>query len=173
MKPGKDPGPGRERAAIPAARDLMETHVQSVGRTTPLLDVHRLFAEEEISGAPVLDEDGALVGVITSSDLVRSVEEERDTVAVETTYFRDLLPYSSPDWSTESEDLQDRLRERRAEDAMTTSVLTVAPDVPAPEIARRLREHRVHRVFVTDGGRLVGVISAFDLLRLVEDMKAG
>jgi CBS domain-containing protein len=149
----------------------MERHLISVGTSTPLLDVHRLFVEEEIHGAPVVDEEGSAVGVITSTDLLRAVEEEHDTMRVQTDYFRELLPYSSPDWSAAGEDFQDRLSELRAEDAMARRVLTVSPQTPVPDVARMLRENGIHRVFVSEGGRLLGVISAFDLLRLVEDWK--
>lgn len=150
------------------ARDLAEKHVVAVSPKASLLDVHRLFVEEEISGAPVVSEDDELVGVITSTDLMRAVEEERDTVAVHSAYFREILPYSSPDWAVLPEDFQDRLSERTVEDVMTRSVITVAPDESAASVARTLRDNRVHRVFVVDRTQLVGVISAFDLLRLVE-----
>ena len=54
---------------------------------------------------------------------------------------------------------------------MTVEVLTVAPETPVPLVARALREHRIHRVFVSHDTQLVGVISAFDLLGLVEEWK--
>jgi CBS domain-containing protein len=150
------------------ARDLAEKHVIAVGPKASLLDVHRLFVEEEISGAPVVSEDEELVGVITSTDLLRAVEEERDTIEVHSAYFREILPYSSPDWAALPEDFQDRLSGRTVEDVMTRSVITVGPDDSAAAVARALRDNRVHRVFVVDRSQLVGVISAFDLLRLVE-----
>ena len=150
-------------------RDLMETHVVSVGVNTSLIDTHRLFVEEEISGAPVVDDEEMLVGVITSADLLRAVEEEHESGSVQTNYFRDILPYSSPDWATYPEDLQDRLSQSQVEDAMTREVITIDPDAPASTAARMLRERRVHRLFAAEGGRMVGVISAFDLLRLLEN----
>ena len=156
---------------MPKARDLMETHVISVDPETALLDVHRLFREEQISGAPVVDDERRLIGVITSTDLLRATEEERDTVVVETAYFRDVLPYSSPDWDCAPVDFQDRLAERRVSEAMTRGVISVSPDASAADVARILHESQIHRLFVVEAGRLRGVISAFDLLRLVEDMK--
>jgi CBS domain-containing protein len=119
---------------LPTARDLMQAGVISVSPETPLLDVHRLFVEEEISGAPVTDNTGTL-------------------------------------WSGSPEDLQDRLADRRVEEAMTPGVVSVEPKASAPEVARVLRENRIHRVFVVEDGRMVGVISAFDVLRLVEEWK--
>jgi CBS domain-containing protein len=132
--------------------------------------VHRLFGRRR-SGAPVVDDDGRLLGVITATDLLRAVQEEHDSGRVAQDYFRDLLPYSSPDWSTGPVDFQDRLREVRVEDVMTVEVLCVAPETPVTLVARTMREHRIHRVFVSEGAQLVGLISAFDLLRLIEDWK--
>jgi CBS domain-containing protein len=151
---------------IPTAKDLMETRIVSVAPETPLINVHRLFVEEQISGAPVLDELGAVVGVITAADLLRAVAEEHDTVRMEADYFRDTLPYSSPDWSGSPENFQDRLAELRVSDEMSEGV---PPSAGAPEVARTLRKAAVHRVFVAEDGRLLGILSAFDLLRVIED----
>lgn len=156
---------------IPTARELMETHVVSVTAETPLIDVHRLFVEEQISGAPVVDDLGTVIGVITAADLLRGIAEEHDSVLMETDYFRDLLPFSSPDWGGVAEDFQDRLAELRVSDEMTEGVISVSPGTEAPAIARLMRESRVHRLFVVEEGRLVGLLSAFDLLALIEDWK--
>jgi CBS domain-containing protein len=158
-----------ERAVATRVGEVMQQHVVSVGVNTPLIDVYRLFVEEEISGAPVIDEEGTLVGVISSTDLLRAVEEEHDSGGLaHHEYFRDLLPYSSPDWSSAPDDFQDRLGQDKVEDVMTREVLTIRPDASAAEAARLLRENGVHRLFVTDKEQLLGVLSAFDLLALLE-----
>jgi CBS domain-containing protein len=54
------------------AADLMTRAVVSVGPDTPLLEVYRLFVSEQIHGAPVMDEEERLIGVISSSDLLRT-----------------------------------------------------------------------------------------------------
>ena len=151
-------------------RDLMEPRVISVDPAMPLLSVHRLFVEEQISGVPVLEDDGTLVGVITGMDLLRAVEDEYDTRVAQIDYFRDVLPYSTPDWTGAPEELQLHLADRRADEAMTRRVLTIEPDAPVAEAARILREHRIHRLIVTERGRLVGILTAFDLLALVEKL---
>jgi CBS domain-containing protein len=136
---------------------------------TPLIDVHRLFVEEQISGAPVIEDDGTLVGVVSSRDLLRAVEEEHDSgTRGHHEYFRELFPYSGPDWSMGPEDLQDRLAQGQVEDVMTREVLTIGPNASTSEAARLLRENHVHRLFVTERDQLVGVLSAFDLLQLLE-----
>lgn len=146
------------------AENVMQTSVVSVSPETTLGDVQRLFVEEEIHGAPVIGDDGAVVGVVTSADLLRAAEEERDTAVVDRDYFRDDLEFSGPDWSGVPEDFQDRLANLTAADVMTSDVLTVARNAPIARVADVLRKHRVHRVFVVDDGVLAGVISTFDLL---------
>jgi CBS domain-containing protein len=156
------------------ARDLMEADVISVSPETPLVDVHRLFLEEEIHGAPVVNEDGTVVGVISSTDLLRAVHDEYDTGAGGTTssYFRGDLPYSGPDWISAPLDFQDRLATLTAADAMVTELVSVPADAPLAEVAQVMRRQRIHRVLVLEGGQLCGVVTPFDLLAVFEKTTA-
>jgi len=153
---------------MPTARELMQDHVVTVAPETPLLDVYRLFSEEQIGAAPVVDEAEEVVGVVSTADLVRALDAERDTAWVDTNYFRDVVPYSSPDWDNVPEDLQNRWEHLRVSDAMTRGLVTVAPEASAAEVAQTLRKNRLHHVFIVEDGRLRGVISTYDLLELVE-----
>lgn len=150
------------------AGDLMTKSVVSVGPDTSLLDVYRLFVGEQIHGAPVVDEEERVIGVISSSDLLRAVEEERDTAVASSEYLRELLEFSGPDWGRGLTDFQDRLTQLTAADVMTAGAVTVRRDTPISEVARVLRERGIHRAWVEQDGRLSGVISTFDLLPLVE-----
>jgi CBS domain-containing protein len=152
------------------ARDVMQTDLITVSPDTPLLQVHRLFIEEEINGAPVIDEDDALVGVISSLDLLRAVQEEYDNGAVQTepvSFWKDL-PYAGPDWVRAPENFQDRMSELSASDAMVTEVVSVRPDAAIAEVARIMRRQRIHRVLVVDGRELQGIVTTFDLVGLLE-----
>jgi CBS domain-containing protein len=150
------------------ARDVMTRSVVSVGPDTPLLDVYRLFVAEQIHGAPVVDDEELLIGVISSSDLLRAADEERDTAISSSDYLRDLVEFSGPDWGKGLSDFQNRLAALTVADVMTPTAVTVRPDTPVAEVARILRQHQVHRVWVEDDGRVCGVVSTFDLLPLVE-----
>jgi CBS domain-containing protein len=151
------------------ARDLMQTDVISVNPEAALLEVHRLFVEEEINGAPVLL-DGRLVGVISSMDLVRAVldnyggGESRNATA----YFREASPYSGPDWSFAPDDFQARLEQLTVEDAMIRELVTVPSSMPLAEVARVMRSQRIHRVLVLEGDDFVGILTTFDLIRALE-----
>jgi CBS domain-containing protein len=153
---------------MPTARDVMTPSVVSVGPDTPLVEIYHLFVSEQIHGAPVVDEEDLLIGVVTSMDLLRATEEEHDTALASSDYLRQLLEFSGPDWASGLTDFQDRLASLTVADVMTPSALTVRPDTPVAEIARTLRQAGVHRVWVEDGGRVCGVVSTFDLLPLVE-----
>jgi len=147
------------------ARDLMQTELITVSPETPLISVHQLFVEEEINGAPVVDEQGDVLGVISSLDLVRAVQDEYGSGGTGPAYFREDLLYSGPDWTRAPQDLQDRLGQLTAIDVAIREIVSVAPTATVAEIARTMRSQRIHRVLVVDDGRLVGLISTFDLLR--------
>lgn len=154
------------------ARSVMTDSVVSVSPEASLLDVLRLFVEEDIHGAPVIAEDGGLVGVISTSDLLRAQEDEHDAGWATSDYLRGLLEFSAPDWSGDTADFQDRLAQRTVADVMTEDFVAVDPDAPVSEVARCLRENRIHRVWVVEKGRLCGVVSTLDLMAVIETAEA-
>ena len=125
------------------ATDLMQRDVITIAPETPILDVYRMFVEEEIHGAPVVDESGSVSGVVSTLDLLRFGNEEA---------------YIS----------RDSAGQPTADDAATRELVTVGPDATVEEVARTMLAQHVHRVLVVDKRReLLGVISTFDLLRIV------
>lgn len=150
------------------ASEIMETQVLTVNPEAPLISVQRLFVEEEIHGAPVVNGEGQVVGMITSADLLRAVSEEHDSAGGQPAYLREVLEFSSPDWARMPEDFQDRLGHLRVEDFMTNSVISVPRDATVAEVARAICQNRVHRVCVVEGDELAGIISTFDLVAELE-----
>jgi len=148
------------------ARDMMRTDTITLSPELPLVEAQRVLVEEGISGAPVVDEAGQVVGVVSASDLLRAVSEEHDTGMTQTSYFRDTLPFSVSDGSQDVEDFQDRLEKLTMSDAMTKDIVSVPPGASLREVAATLRNHRVHRVLVVEGTRLLGIISSFDFVEL-------
>jgi CBS domain-containing protein len=149
------------------AADVMQTQVITVSPVDPLPTVQRLFFEEEIHGAPVVDEEGRVRGMITIMDLIRAATEENDANSVDFAHvFEDMG--AGGGWSNASESFQNRLSETLVEDAMTENVVAVGPDTSIPDVARVLRENKIHRVLVVNNDTLLGIISSFDLIRLLE-----
>lgn len=144
------------------ARDFMQTDVLMIRPDTSIIDIHKLFVEEEIHGAPVVDGDGVVRGVVSTLDLLRAVNEETEPDPVRQSYFRN-------EWLLVPDELPGRLHDVKASDVMTRELVVVRPDTPIVEAARLMREQRVHRVLVVDNHELVGVLTTFDLLRAFED----
>lgn len=149
------------------ACDVMQRDIVSVGMDEPILGVYRLFHDEEISGAPVVNELGRVVGVVSMTDLVRAVQDDQEGMPTPVAWYED----SSADieWSG---GLEDRFTNIPVQDVMTSEVVSVPPDAPISYVAKQLRENRIHRVLVVDKDenpdRLLGIISLFDLVALLE-----
>lgn len=137
------------------ARDFMQTDVLTVSPETSIIDIHKLFVEEEIHGAPVVDGAGVVRGVVSTLALLRAVNDELE----ETT------PSFFTEWSLVPDELPLRLREVRASDVMTREIVAVRLDASILEVARVMREQHVHRVLVIENHELFGVLTTYDLLR--------
>jgi CBS domain-containing protein len=153
------------------AEDIMERRVITVAADSPLLAVYRLFVAEDISGAPVVDETGEVVGVISARDLLRTANETHDDAAMDLHYYENAASFDGEEWMTDIEEFEDRLTHRSVSQVMTTGAISVRRDAPINEIADLLLKHRIHRVLVVDDesdeGPLVGLVSVFDMVGLL------
>ncbi|MDH3592919.1 MAG: CBS domain-containing protein [Planctomycetota bacterium] len=131
------------------AKDVMTRELLTVTPATPLREFARLCAEDNVSGAPVVRVDGALVGIISRTDLMRRLLEDDP-----------MFGGSSPAEGLPSigED------NRQVADVMETKVVSVAPDTPVHEVAELMVEDRIHRVLVVENDEPVGIITSLDLL---------
>jgi CBS domain-containing protein len=150
------------------ARDLMQTSLVTLAPDEPVSEIQRVFAEEEIHGAPVVDQTGRLLGVVSTLDLLRAAVHEKETERETPSNFEEVFDLSRGEWSRFVESYRDRVQGLVAQDVMTEGVISVGLDAGVAEIARTLREERVHRVMVVEDGALRGVISTFDLIGLLE-----
>ena len=153
------------------AEDIMERRVVTVSADSPLLAVYRLFVEEDISGAPVTDESGDVVGVISARDLLRTANETHDDAIMDLHYYESSPTFQGGEWLTDIEEFEDRLTHRSVSEVMTTGAIAVRRDASVAEIADLMLKHRIHRVLVidedNDEGPLVGLVSVFDLVSLL------
>jgi CBS domain-containing protein len=138
-------------------RDVMTTDVLTVREDTSFKETVEVLVENRISGVPVVDGEGLLVGLVTEADLVSKeafdLRQRRPLAAV-----ADLIAGVSR-WSGKATGLT-------AGDVMTDRVVTAAPAESLRAAARRMLDVGVKRLPVVEDGRLVGIISRQDLLRI-------
>ncbi|MDK9696867.1 MAG: CBS domain-containing protein [Siculibacillus sp.] len=142
------------------ARDVMTTDVATVRPDTPVETVARILLTHRISGVPVVDADGAPVGVVSEWDLVG--QHSADRVARRDEWLARLaqgLPLAA-DFLEAVEPAS-----RTAGELAHRAPITVADDTDLAEVAQLVIDRRIGRVFVTREGRLVGVVSRRDLVR--------
>ena len=136
-------------------KDLMTPQVVSVGPATPFKEIVARLAEHRVSAVPVVDDDGRVLGVVSEADLL--LKEE----------------FTDPDqdiplfWTKRRRLERDRAAATTARDLMSVAVVSIAPDATVAEAARRMHTAGVKRLPVLDeGGRLVGIVSRADLLKV-------
>lgn len=128
----------------------MTDTVMTLERGSSVAELLELLAERDIRHVPVVDADGDLVGLVTDRDVLRGVLGDTQV---------DLPP-----------DLRDQVRSARTVDTiMSTEVMSVAPDQPLAEAAGLMLENKIGCVPVTEGSRLVGILTESDLARWVAD----
>jgi len=146
------------------AGDLMTPNPLSIRDNATIGEAINFLTDKGYSAAPVIDECGKPVGVLSRSDiLVHGRETVKHLCDVHAFYGDPFLPVreSSVDAFADL-DTDDTI----VRDVMTPVVFSAYPDTPALKAVEQMVELRVHRLFVVDkSGTLVGVISAMDVLR--------
>lgn len=152
------------------AEDLMTPNPVSISETATIQEAAAFLTDREISAAPVIDEAGHPVGVLSRADIVRHDRE----VARYLPPSRDF--YDKAELRTDAgEKLGSGFQVESTDhglvrDIMTPTVISVAPTAPALQVVGEMLAFKVHRLFVVDqAGVLVGVISAFDVLRRLRE----
>jgi CBS domain-containing protein len=133
-------------------QDVMQTNLTTVTPDTTLPEALRLMHAGRIRHLPVLAE-GKLVGIVSDRDLKRAM--------------------ASPATSLAAQELTYLLERLRLEEIMTRTVITIGPSSPVEEAARIMLREKISAVPVTEGGRLVGIVTETDVLRLFVRAQTG
>lgn len=144
------------------ARDVMTAKVVTVGADEPVRKVAQLLLDNAISAVPVVSGDGVPIGIVSEGDLLGRDESERLAR-------RDWWLTLVSGGQAVDQELRARLQAtaRTAGEVMSAPLVTVTKETEASEIARLFAIHHIKRVPVVRDGRLVGIVSRADLLRLV------
>jgi CBS domain-containing protein len=176
-----------------SVKDIMRRDVVTVSPDTTARYLAKVLADEEITGVPVLDANDRLVGVVSSTDLVRLAADESSVEVRQVGLTRGVDPVLDPDAEAEDAEAQDpfgfflpedspftgqRILEQWPDsefdsvlvrDIMTPVSFSVAPDSTVPELCEFLVRGRIHRAVVVEEGRLVGIVTSADVLRAVAE----
>lgn len=137
------------------AKDVMTTDPISVGPGATVGEIAELLLHRRISGVPVVDDDGGVLGVVSEDDLIHRPETGG--------------PRRRSRWLSLFTGGQDadfvKTHGRFARDVMSAPAIVVDEDTPISDIANLLEERRIKRVPVVRDGKLVGIVARGDLLR--------
>ena len=142
------------------ARDFMTKKVITVQEDMTVDALGRILIQERISGAPVVDREGRLVGIVTENDLVR--KNSRLHIPTVVRIFDAFIPLGSTD---RVEDEIRRISASRVSEICSRAVVTVSPDASLQDVSSIMFEKGVHLIPVLDEGRIVGIIGKIDVIR--------
>jgi CBS domain-containing protein len=119
------------------ASDVMIKDVITISELTPIKEVAKLFGEQKITGAPVVNAEGELVGVISETDIIRKTN-------------------NLGAWSPSI-----------ARQIMTKPAVTVLPNDTLQRVCELMYNRRIHRVVVAEGSKIAGILTTMDILRAI------
>jgi CBS domain-containing protein len=146
-------------------RDVMTREVVTVPKSATLYQAALLMHRHHVSGLPVVAARGRLIGVITETDVMRILSQEIGQTAL------GVLVAPAGAGGRTQEGLLGRyrhtLKRTRVAVAMTPDPVSIGPEATIEEASRALIEHKVNRLPIVDGDRLVGILSREDVVRAI------
>ena len=147
------------------ARDIMALNVITVGPEGSVREVADLLFRNRISALPVVDEHGALLGIISEGDLVRRAELETDDRR--SWWLEIFVRKGRKALATEYM----KSHARRVKDVMTRKVITARPATSLRDIAALLEKNRIKRVPIVANGKVVGIVSRANLIQALASLR--
>lgn len=136
------------------AKEIMHRGVVTVMPLATITELANILSKHKISGVPVVDNKGNLLGVVSQSDIVRKGKHRPEDIP---DYYMDVLPLLGS--------ATRRLEEETVFKLMTPAVLSADEDTPIEDLARQMLARHIHRIPITKDKRLTGIVSTIDLLR--------
>ena len=150
------------------AKDIMTTTVITVRKDTSVNELAEVLWKNKISGAPVLDEEGNVVSVVTESDLI----DQNKKVHIPTMIsILDSVIFLESSKKTEKE--IKKMAGNTVQDICAKEFLSVSEDTALDEIATIMAEKKAHTLPVMKDNRLVGVIGKSDIIRAMANRSIG
>ncbi|MHC4182241.1 MAG: CBS domain-containing protein, partial [Planctomycetota bacterium] len=129
-------------------------------------ELDKVFVKDGINGAPVVDENGDLIGVVSKSDIVNYDLKKGTHASSMSDYYSStgLEPQQmTDDFITDTLTFTDTT----VKDIMKPSVITGQPDDSIQDISRTMYEKKIHRLVIVEGSKVAGIVSTLDILKIV------
>ncbi|MBI3592475.1 MAG: CBS domain-containing protein [Nitrospirae bacterium] len=142
------------------AKDIMTGEVTTVKPSTTVEELARILMEHNISGAPVVNDKGDLIGIVTENDLIS--QNKRLHIPTIVRLFDAFIMLESPGR------IEKEIKKMAAvtvDDVCTKDIITVGEDNTVEEIATIMSEKKVHLIPVVDGKKILGIIGKMDLIK--------
>ncbi|MDP2279405.1 MAG: CBS domain-containing protein [Nitrospirota bacterium] len=142
------------------AKDIMTKNVTTVRATTTIEELARILMEHKISGVPVVDDNGNLIGIVTENDLIN--QNRRLHIPTVIRLFDAFIMLESPG------KIEKEIKKMTAitvNDIYIKEVITVTEDTPVQDIATIMSEKKVHLIPVVEGKKILGIIGKIDLIK--------
>lgn len=150
------------KPAARTAKDIMTSPVLTISKDRSVAEAVKVLLEKQIGALPVVDEDGKYAGIVTERTLLpheEGVPFLRGTVLVF------LGQFVSADQDIEK--ALEEARDRKVAEVMAKHVPTVTEETPVSDVAAKMIHQHVHHVPVLRAGKVAGIISRHDLLRVI------
>ena len=148
------------------AKDIMCSSVITVSPDSSVAEVAEIFHDKSIGGAPVVDDEGKLVGIITESDLIDQNKKLHIPTVVA---IFDAVIYLESLRKFEKE--LKKMTGSKVKDLCSSDVVTVDVDTPVNEIASIMADSHFHTIPVLDNALLVGVVGKDDIVKTMASTK--
>jgi len=146
-------------------RDIMTTQVITLLDTDTVKDATITLAVDELSGAPVVNEDYHLVGILSEMDILRLIMKFEDELKVENPVLHLLaFPMDTKFDDPELERAANKFTNTKVKEIMVSEVITTTPDADVVDTLALMLEKDINRVPVLEKGVLVGIVTRGDIM---------
>ena len=143
------------------AKDVMKTELVTVGENTPVKEIARKMLDHDISGLPVVNGQGEILGVVSELDLMRKqIKPNEPSIWT-------MIWGMDPEREKQHRDAIRKYMGKTAGDVMTAPAMTVEASDSLEKVGNLMFNKKIKRVFVTEGGKLVGVVSRSAFTKLL------
>ena len=154
------------------ASDIMTKDVICVNPEMKINELDKVFIKQKINGAPVVDENSSLVGVVSKSDIVNYDFKKGMHAGSISDYYRSTGIESQQMTEDSIEIDTSSIADTEVKDIMISNVITGNPDDSIHDLAKIMCEKKIHRFVIVEENKVVGIVSTLDLLKVFGKMGA-